>query len=96
MKRVPNKSLQQRSGTRAPHGSPIYTRQVGSWVTDDQFQLFHRLGGSAWLRSALDAAPKPVSPAEQKRIDAARAGLRPKPRSTVLEAFVNASAVRNL
>lgn len=50
------KQHQHRPKTRAPHGSPLHTRQIGAWVTEELFEKFHREGGSAWLRQVMEAA----------------------------------------
>ena len=68
--RAPTHGQQKRSGKRAPHGSPLFPRRIGGWATEEQYQLFHRKGGSIWLRSVLDyfiekerldALPSPTS-----------------------------------
>ena len=33
-----------------------HPRQIGAWVTENQFKKFHKRGGSAWLRKLIDAA----------------------------------------
>ena len=55
--RSSSKQRQHRPKTRAPHGSPKYTHQVGLWVTRALFEKFHSRGGSAWARRALKDAP---------------------------------------
>ena len=58
-----------RPSTRAPHGSPEFDHRIGAWVTQRQFEAFHRYGGSAGLRALIDrilleqqrsAAPEPA------------------------------------
>jgi hypothetical protein len=51
------KQRQNRPRTRAQHGSPVHTRQIGAWVTKEQFRKFHDSGGSEWLRRLIEEAP---------------------------------------
>lgn len=48
------KQKQNRSGKRAPHGSPVHTRQFGFWCTEEQFEIIHANGGSRWMRKLVD------------------------------------------
>ena len=48
------KQKQRRLKTRAPHGSPIYSKRIAAWVTPAQRRAFEREGGSAWLRTLID------------------------------------------
>jgi hypothetical protein len=56
--RTPNKSEQNRPKTRAVHGSPDYPARIGAWVTEEQYQYFHKHGGSIWLREVLEQRMK--------------------------------------
>jgi hypothetical protein len=53
MEMTATKQRQHRPKTRAPHGTPTYTKQIGAWVTKAMFEKFHRRGGSAWLRRIM-------------------------------------------
>lgn len=54
MKRIPDKSKQNRPKTRAVHGSPDFPARIGAWVSEEHYQLFHKNGGSLWLREVFD------------------------------------------
>lgn len=52
--RKPTHGQQKRSGKRSPHGSAEFSARIGCWATEEQYQFFHRQGGSIWLRKVLD------------------------------------------
>ena len=39
---------------RAKHGSPLYSCQFGFWCTPGMHKVIMRMGGSEWVRMALN------------------------------------------
>jgi hypothetical protein len=50
------KQPQVRPKTRAPHGSPIYTKRCGGWVTEAQWKWLRKRGMSNTLRDLVAKA----------------------------------------
>jgi hypothetical protein len=63
------KQHQNRTGVRAPHGSPEFTERIAFYCTAAQKKKFMKNGSSAWARQLIAQAPNTPLAKQPRRGD---------------------------